>query len=352
MPRWLDRLLPVIVTAAVLLMGVGFLLKVNVWLIAVPLFTVAVVSALARDIPAARRLALLLLALALAITMGVEVVRQKDDIGRMNTVFKFYMQAWTLFGVSTAFGLASWAARARAWTPTWRRLAWAVTAVLFAGVMLYPITAAPAKVRDRFSAEASPHGLDGMAYMDKAVYADNNLDMMFADDKDAIEWMLRNVDGSPVILEGTTPGYRWGSRYSIYTGLPAVQGWDWHQKQQRSVVPGVEIDRRLANVREIYDTGDLARTQKLLDHYGVSYIVVGPLEQAYYDPQGLAKFEKMVQQGYLQPAYANKSVKIYEVVGHNVPVERPMNAPGSGVGPRPVPTPTPAGPEPFNSPPT
>ena len=100
MPRWLDKLLPVVVAAAVVLMGVGFLLKVNVWLIAVPLFTVAVVLALARDIPAARRLALLLLALALAITMGVEVVRQKDDIGRMNTVFKFYMQAWTLFGVS------------------------------------------------------------------------------------------------------------------------------------------------------------------------------------------------------------------------------------------------------------
>jgi YYY domain-containing protein len=352
MPRWLDKLLPVVVAAAVVLMGVGFLLRVNVWLIAVPLFTVAVVLALARDIPAARRLALLLLALALAITMGVEVVRQKDDIGRMNTVFKFYMQAWTLFGVTTAFGLASWAARARSWTPTWRRLAWAVTAVLFAGVMLYPVTAAPAKVRDRFSAEASPHGLDGMAYMDNAVYADNNRDMKLADDKDAILWMLRNVDGSPVILEGTTPGYRWGNRYSIYTGLPAVQGWDWHQKQQRSVVPGVEIDRRLADVREIYDTVDLARAQKLLDHYGVSYIIAGPLEQAYYSPQGLAKFDKMVHQGYLQQAYANDSVKVYEVVGRDVPIERPMPMPASGVGPQPVPTPTPAGAEPFKSPPS
>ena len=45
--------------------------------------------------------------------MGVEIVRQKDDIGRMNTVFKFYMQAWMLFGVSTAFGLAVLGRRAR-----------------------------------------------------------------------------------------------------------------------------------------------------------------------------------------------------------------------------------------------
>jgi uncharacterized membrane protein len=352
MPRWLDSLLPLIVVAVVAVMGVGFLTKATVWLIAAPLLALAVILALAREIPATRRLALLLLALALAITMGVEVVRQKDDIGRMNTVFKFYMQAWVLFGVSTAFGLASWTARSRSWPSGLRRLAWAVTALLFAGVMLYPITAAPAKIRDRFSAEASPRGLDGMAFMDRAVYVDNNKDMMLSDDKDAIQWMLRHVDGSPVILEGTTPGYRWGSRFSIYSGLPTVQGWDWHQKQQRSVIPGIEIDRRLANVREIYDTGDLARAQKLLDHYGVSYIVVGPLERAYYSPQGLAKFEKMVDLGYLQPAYSNASVKLYEVVGRNIPVERPTPIPASGVGPRPVPTPTPAGAAPFTSPPT
>jgi YYY domain-containing protein len=346
MPRWLDSLLPVVVAVAVVLMGAGWLFKLHVWLIAVPLLTLAVLLALARDIPGVRRLALLLLALALAITMGVEVVRQKDDIGRMNTVFKFYMQAWVLFGVSAAFGLASWAERAREWSPGVRRLAWGVTVVLFVGVMLFPITAAQAKVRDRFSAEASPRGLDGMAYLDKAKYADNNRDLVLVDDKAAILWMLENVDGSPVVLEATTPGYRWGSRYSIYTGLPTVQGWDWHQKQQRSVVPGAEIDRRVMNVREIYDTSDLARAQKLLDHYNVSYIVVGPLEQAYYNAQGLTKFDRLVQQGYLEQVYTNKSVKLYRVVGRTAAVTSP--AP-SGLGPRPVPTPTGAA-APFSSP--
>ena len=70
-------------------------------------------------------LRLLLLALALAITMGVELVRQKDDIGRMNTVFKFYLQAWVIFGVTTAYGLATWLPRALTWRPAWRRIAWA-----------------------------------------------------------------------------------------------------------------------------------------------------------------------------------------------------------------------------------
>ena len=95
--------------------------------------------------------------------------------------------------------------------------------------MLYPAFAARAKVRDRFSAEASPRGLDGMAYMDNAAEFENNRDVRLADDKAAMQWMLRNVQGSPVILEAQTPEYRWGSRFSIYTGLPTVQGWNWHQ---------------------------------------------------------------------------------------------------------------------------
>ena len=340
MPRWLDNLLPVIVAVAIVLMAGGWFLKLNVWLVAVPLMTLALLLALGRDLPPTRRLALLLLCLALAITMGVEVVRQKDDIGRMNTVFKFYVQVWVLFGVATAFGLSAWAARAMTWRPEWRRLAWGVTGVLFAGVLLFPITAAPAKIRDRFSAEASPRGLDGMAYMERAKYFENNRDLRLDQDKDAILWLLRNVEGSPVILEAQTPEYRWGSRISIYTGLPAVQGWNWHQKQQRSVVPGTAIDRRVAHVREMYDTLDLVRAQKLLNTYGVSYIIVGELERAIYNPAGLAKFARLAEQGYLKPVYTGGSVTIYRVARPGAPVAGV--APAAGVGPRPVPTPTPA----------
>jgi hypothetical protein len=109
------------------------------------------------------------------------------------------------------------------------------------GTALYPPLAARAKILDRFSQEAQPHTLDGMAYMDKAQYFDNNRDMKLAQDKAAIRWMLEYVEGSPVILEGNTPGYRWGNRFAIYTGLPAVMGWDWHQRVRR---PGDWGERR------------------------------------------------------------------------------------------------------------
>ena len=278
-----------------------------------------------------------MLALALGIVMGVELVRQRDDIGRMNTVFKFYLQAWSLFAVGSAFGLAHWAARAASWRPSWRRAGWAVIALLFVGVMLYPAFAARAKVRDRFSAEASPHGLDGMAYMDEASYFENNLDLQLADDKAAILWLLTEVEGSPVILEGVTSGYRWGNRYSIYTGLPAVQGWDWHERQQRSVVPGAVIERRLAHVREMYESSDLPRVKSLLDFYNVSYVVLGELERATYNPTGLAKFQQLVDQGYLERAYEHGTVTLYRVVDRGA-VVRAQAEPA--LGPQPVPTPT------------
>lgn len=319
---WLPDAFPAIVAAAALLLGAGWILGVRIWLIALPLALLAAVLALGREIPPARRTALLLLALALAITMGVEVVRQKDDIGRMNTVFKFYLQAWTLFGVSLAFGLASFAGQAEKRRIAYGKLAWAVVGALFVATMLYPPFAARAKIRDRFSAEDSPRGLDGMAYMDNARYYDKNQDLLLADDKAAMLWMMQNVQGSPTILEAQTPEYRWGSRFSIYTGLPAVQGWNWHQRQQRSIVPGAEVERRVAAVAEMYNTTDLARARQLLDRYGVTYVIVGQEERAYYTPQGLAKFAELGNQGYLKTVYQGGAVTIYQIVGQGrAPVE-------------------------------
>jgi YYY domain-containing protein len=344
-PRWMRAILPAIIVAVIVLVGAGWVLKARIWLIALPLAALALVLSFGRDLPPARRLLLLLIGLALTITMGVEVVRQKDDIGRMNTVFKFYLQAWVLLAIASAVGLASWIPRSLSWRTGWRRLALAVTLALFLGVMLYPPFAARAKVRDRFSEEASPHTLDGMAYMDRGQYFDNDRDMRLADDKAAILWMLENVQGSPVILEGVTPGYRWGSRFSVYTGLPAVQGWDWHQKQQRSVVPSAAIDRRLVDVAEIYNTVDLARARKLLDDYGVKYIIIGELERAYYTPEGLAKFDTLVDQGYLEldfpaanvPVAEAGAVRIYRVAGRG---SAAVPAPEPFIGPQPIPTPT------------
>jgi uncharacterized membrane protein len=151
-----------------------------------------------------------------------------------------------------------------------------------------------------------------MAYMASTTYTQDSqgpIDLRY--DYEAIRWMQENIQGSPVILEGVTPLYRWGNRVSIYTGLPAVVGWDWHQKQQRWFYQG-EVDRRRAAVDRFYRTQDIAEARGLLRRYGVSYVYVGQLERNYYPANGLTKFRDMAGAD-LEEVYRNPQVVIYRV---------------------------------------
>lgn len=241
----------------------------------------------------AKRLVLFMVGTALFLTLFVEVIVLKGDISRMNTVFKFYMQAWVLLALSAAFALG-WALDAlRGWLPSWRG-AWQFAATLllaFAGLFL--LLGVTAKMRDRMAAE-SPHTLDGLAYMEHSLYYDRDKELQLWQDYEAIRWLQENVQGSPVIVEANIPEYRWGSRMTINTGLPGVVGWNFHQRQQREFVPGNDIWARITgeySVEAFYNSTDLDFVQRFLQRYNIEYIVVGQLEQAYYLPEGLAKFE-------------------------------------------------------------
>jgi uncharacterized membrane protein len=193
---------------------------------------------------------------------------------------------------------------------SWSRRWWWAFALLLAACFLYPLTAAPVRMRDRFENSVSST-IDGTAYMRTSVYFDDGRPVKLDWDRQALDWLKQNVQGIPTILEANTPLYRWGSRVSIYTGLPTVIGWDWHQKQQRSVLPGQTVDDRIEDVRTIYNSTDLEQTKRLLKRYNVQYIYVGALERIYYDPNGLSKFDQASDTWSL--VYQNEQVKIYQV---------------------------------------
>jgi uncharacterized membrane protein len=121
---------------------------------------------------------------------------------------------------------------------------------------------------------------------------------------------MNNVNGTPTILEGTRPIYRWGSRISIYTGLPTVIGWDWHQKQQRWGYQD-QVDQRAADVARMYNDPSPGTTLALLHQYQVKYVILGQLEQAFY-PGAAGKFDAMVGSS-LDVVYNLDGVKIYQV---------------------------------------
>jgi len=144
--------------------------------------------------------------------------------------------------------------------------------------------------------------------------AEMSFDMNLQEDYLAIRWMQENIQGSPVIVEANTVEYQWGNRFTIYTGLPGVVGWNWHQRQQRGVVTDQWVWDRVKAITGFYQTLDVNEARAFLRKYNVRYIVVGQLEHAYYWQEGLDKFDAMVRSGELKVVYASGHTVIYEVV--------------------------------------
>ena len=262
-----------------------------------------------------RQFMLVMVALGAALTALVEVVVLKGDISRMNTVFKFYLQVWMLWSIASAVALAHMLkpaptlAVARLKRPA--GLWWVACGLLVLGCLLYPLTAIPGRIDDRFE-RVDVKTLDGAIYMQTAVYGDQYQELVLANDYDAISWMQASIPGLPTIVEANTPLYRWGGRVSIYTGFPSVIGWDWHQKQQRAILPGQMIDRRIEDVRAIYSDPNPEVAKRLLNNYGVEYIYLGQLERLYYPGDGLLKFEQFNGQLW-DKVYDQAGVQIYHL---------------------------------------
>jgi len=255
---------------------------------------------------------LFMIGTGLAITLFVEFFMLRGDLGRMNIVFKFYYQVWTLFAISAAACLG-WIFKG--W-PTWSRgwgNAWAVSfMVLVAGAALFPIMATNDKVNDRMAKDA-PHTLDGMTYMAYSQYNDQGTILDLSPDYKAIQWVQNNVIGSPIIVEGNTPEYRWGTRFTIYTGLPGVVGWNYHQRQQRAVLSSTVVTDRIAAITDFYTTTSQDVAEVFLKKYDVSYVIVGELEWANYQVNGLLKFDAL--NGILWKAvYRDGKTVIYQVI--------------------------------------
>ncbi len=252
---------------------------------------------------------------ALALVVGLDVFRVEGDIERMNSVFKFYLQVWVLLALAAAymlwrlFGSTMFVGRRR-----WEyRLIWAgALAVLVMSAAVYPVLGTQDRLRDRFNGNVTPLTLDGLAYIEGTIYNESEGPVDLEADFEGIRWLRENVKGSPVVLEANTPTYRWGGRVSIYTGLPSVVGWQWHQEQQRWDYRQM-VSPRIRDVERIYSTTDTSVAVDLLKGYGVKYIYVGQLERMYYSPEGIAKFDSDLAP-YLSKVFDSDEVSIYEVL--------------------------------------
>jgi uncharacterized membrane protein len=281
---------------------------------------------------------------ALAATAGfaipgmVELVYVVDDLNgglweRMNTMFKFYNQAWVLLAVAAGV-LSGWLVvesfgRRVVHHVQERKIGFSPTLplILMAGViaasLAYPITATGPRLETRMVAgignETSLNALDWMRYSTYKIPGGPLIS--WNDDLQAINWLNNNVDGSPVIVEASIGAYRGnGSRFSIATGLPTVLGWQRHEQQQRYTF---ESSQRVSEIQEFYQTDSIQEKIDFLLRYNVEYVVIGDLERhgvlgenpnsPYSTPEGIAAIESMVGSG-LEVAFQHGSTVVYRVI--------------------------------------
>jgi YYY domain-containing protein len=319
--RWRRMRLTALIGVILVVASAGILayFGLHIAAVVVPFLCLAAFLGLAPGVAASHRLIWWLVALATALTLIVEVIVLRGDIGRMNTVFKFYLQVWTLFSVTAAVAIAWLRQRMQRWQPRWRWSWWAVMLLLIAGGAVFLPLGIRSRAIDRMAPETGLT-LDGMAYIDHAeVLAGDpatgeQQKISLSGDYAAIRWMQDHLQGSPVVIEGL--GYReylWANRVSIYTGLPTVAGWEWHQVQQRAALSDGMVGWRRNDVRTFYRTANVELAVDVLRRYGVRYIYVGPYERAYYSGPGLDKFADMVTSGQLRTVYDVDGVQIYEV---------------------------------------
>jgi YYY domain-containing protein len=211
-------------------------------------------------------LASFLCLLALGMIAGCELVYFKDNYGdqlhRMNTIFKFYHQAWPLLSI----GAVVFADRALRATPTPRRsLAFGLAIAAFAAI-LYPATAMVSRLRQH----------EGRFTLD----ARSAIERRNPGDLEAIEWLGKNAPERSVVMEATGDPYTEFARISSHTGIPSVLGWANHEGLWRSNDP--EVMNRFNQVRLFYTAPDPASAQEILRRYHVTHVVVGDLERRTY----------------------------------------------------------------------
>jgi YYY domain-containing protein len=282
-----------------------------IWFV-LPLMTWALILLLRPGQDLMKGLTLFLIGTSLAITLMVELVYVQGDIGRMNTVFKFYLQAWTLMSISAAAAICWLIPLLKEWNSPLKGVWQIFLVILLSSAAMYPFLGSVAKIRDRMAMDA-PHTLDGMEFMRHATYYDLDTALDLAQDYDAIRWMQDNIEGSPVIVEANQVEYHWATRYTVYTGLPGVVGWNWHQRQQRTITPHDWVYSRVDDVNLFFDTEDLDFAKAFLERYQVSYIIVGQLEMARYSPEGIAKFDQGLDTLW-QVVYQDQETTIYKTV--------------------------------------
>jgi YYY domain-containing protein len=232
----------------------------------------------------------LMVALGVLLILGPDFLYLRDNFGyRINTVFKFYYQAWIVLSLASAYGIVVLLRNLRG-------AANVAFSALFALVLVVGLTYPAIGIFSKTNNFKPPFG-----------YTLDDFDRVQRENPDeaaAILWLRSAPDG--VLAEAQIIGGSYTSygRISVYTGLPTVLGWPGHESQWRE---GSLQGSRLQDIETLYSSSDWAAAQEIINRYDIRYIIVGNLERTTYQVNE-EKFNR-----FLKPVFQEGNVTVYEV---------------------------------------
>lgn len=232
-----------------------------------------------------------MVAIGCLLVTALEFVYLRDQFGyRINSVFKFYFQTWILWSLAAAYAFAL------LWKEI-RGLAGVAVKVVLAAVLAVSLFYPLYGFADRFGSihALSDLTLDGSDYMNASAL----------EELEAIRWLQSAPYGT--IVEAVSPSggsYTDYARLSEFSGNPTVLGWIGHESQWRG--GGDEMGSRQADVDLLYTTRNWEEARRVIDRYGIRYIVIGSRERFTYPNLYETKFQQ-----FLTPVYEYGSMTIY-----------------------------------------
>ena len=224
---------------------------------------------------------LLLGALALYLLFAAELFFVHDLFdNRMNTVFKFYYQAWILLSAVGGYGAYTWWRHHPALTgrTVWiSRTGIAVLAVVVVSSVYFPVASAVTKTVD---SGLGPN-LDSLSF----------LEAWDQEELDVIERIREIADSNDHLIEAAGESYSDYGRIAGLSGVPTVIGWAFHEKQWHG--SDRAFAHRRGDVETIYTTDDEQELRELIDKYSLTLVVVGPRETSTYGNIDMSMFDTL-----------------------------------------------------------
>lgn len=215
---------------------------------------------------------LLLAAVGLLLAFAPEFVFLRDNFGtRMNTVFKFYYQAWLLFGLALSYALVVALANGKVTTPLgWGTNVCALLSLILAlSGVIFPLAATYSKTG---GFAASPT-FDATAYLVQQGPAELA----------AANWVREHTPPDALVVEGKGASYYANyNRMSTLTGRPTLLGWDGHESQWRGKAYGEMAQGRVEALATLYHSLSPEEITQILNTWQIDYVYVGPTERSQY----------------------------------------------------------------------